>query len=58
MNIFKGKSTRTRIFTVITVAIILLALALNLVLGYFGIHKTLFLDLTYEGCYEEGVLVH
>ena len=51
MNIFKGKSTRTRIFTVITVAIILLALALNLVLGYFGIHKTLFLDLTYEGFY-------
>ena len=51
MNIFKGKSTRTRIFTVITVAIIVLALALNLVLGYFGIHKTLFLDLTYEGFY-------
>ena len=51
MNILKGKSTRTRIFTVITVAIIVLALALNLVLGYFGIHKTLFLDLTYEGFY-------
>ena len=51
MNILKGKSTRTRIFTVITVAIIVLAIALNLVLGYFGIHKTLFLDLTYEGFY-------
>ena len=51
MNILKGKSTRTRIFTVITVAVIVLAIALNLALGYFGIHKTLFLDLTYEGFY-------
>ena len=51
MNILKGKSTRTRIFTVITLVIIVLAIALNLVLGYFGIHKTLFLDLTYEGFY-------
>ena len=51
MNILKGKSTRTKIFTVITVAIIILAIALSLVLGYFGLHNTLFLDLTYEGFY-------
>ena len=51
MNILKGKSTRTRIFTVITLVIIVLAIALNLVLGCFGLHKTLFMDLTYEGFY-------
>ena len=51
MNIFKGKSRRTAIFTVITVAVIILAIAANLVLGYFGLHKTIFLDMTYEGFY-------
>ena len=51
MNILKGKSTRTRIFTIITLVTVILAIALNLVLGYFGLNKTLFLDLTYEGFY-------
>ena len=51
MNILKGKSRRTAIFTVVTVVVVILAIALNLVLGYFGLHKTLFLDMTYEGFY-------
>jgi len=51
MNILKGKSTRTKIFTVITVLIILLATAFTLVFNYVGMQKTLFLDLTYEGFY-------
>ena len=51
MNILKGKSTRTKIFAVITLVVVVLAIALNLVLGYFGINRTLFMDLTYEGFY-------
>ena len=51
MNILKGKSTRTKIFTVITVLIVVLAIALTLVLNYVGMKNTLFLDLTHEGLY-------
>ena len=51
MNLLKGKSTRTKIFTVITVLIIVIATALTLVLNYVGMQNTLFLDLTYEGLY-------
>ena len=51
MNLFKGKSTRTKIFAVITIVILLLAVGLNLVLNYFGQKNTVFIDLTYEGFY-------
>ena len=51
MNILKGKSTRTKIFTVITLLIVVLAIALTLVLNHVGMMNTLFLDLTHEGLY-------
>ena len=51
MNLFKGKSTRTKLFTVITALIVVFVIALTLVLNYVGMQKTLFLDLTYEGFY-------
>ena len=51
MNILKGKSTRTKIFTVVTVLVVLLAIAFTLVFNYVGMQRTLFLDLTYEGFY-------
>ena len=51
MNILKGKSTRTKIFAVITVFILIFTLAATLALGYFGLNRTLFFDLTYEGFY-------
>ena len=50
-RLFKGKSTRTKIFTAITLLTILVFIALNLLLYYFGIHKTIFLDMTPEGLY-------
>lgn len=51
MNILKGKSTRTKIFTVITVLLIIAALALSLGLNYLALKKASVLDLTYEGFY-------
>ena len=50
-NLFKGKSARTKIFSVITVALLVVLLAANLALTYFGNRYTLFLDLTREGFY-------
>ena len=50
-NLFKGKSRRTKLFTVVTLASIVILLGLNLVLTYFGQQKTIFLDLTPEGLY-------
>lgn len=50
-NIFKARASRNKIFAAITVAAIALLLAINLVLTYFGIHKTLFIDMTPEGLY-------
>lgn len=46
-----GKGARTKIFAALTVLFILLVFALNLVLTYFGIQKSLFVDLTEEGLY-------
>ena len=51
MNILKGKSTRTKIFTVITVLILLAALAFTLAFNYFVLGNAVLLDLTYEGFY-------
>lgn len=50
-KIFKDKASRGTVFAVITVAVILLTLALNLLLTYIGTKKTLFVDTTYEGLY-------
>ena len=50
-NLFKGKSRRTKLFTVITLASVVILLGLNLVLSYFGQQKTIFLDMTPEGLY-------
>ena len=50
-TLFKGKSTRTKIFTAITVTGILLIFALNLLLTYFGGISLAFADMTPEGFY-------
>lgn len=50
-NPFTGKSTRTKIFTVITVASIILLFALNLFITSFGIFGNAYIDLTPEGLY-------
>jgi len=50
-NIFKSREGRGKIFAAITVVAIILMLALNLLFTYFGLHKTIFIDLTPEGFY-------
>lgn len=50
-SLFKGKSQRTKLFTVITIASIVVVLVLNLLLTYFGQQKTMFFDMTPEGLY-------
>ncbi len=50
-NILKARVSRSRIFALITVAVLVLLLVLNLLLTYLGIHKTLFIDMTPEGLY-------
>ena len=50
-RLFKGKSKRTKIFTAITALAIPLIIALNLLLYYFGVQKTIFIDMTPEGLY-------
>ena len=46
-----GKNTRTKIFTVITVASLILLIALNLFVTSFGIFGNAYIDLTPEGLY-------
>ena len=48
-SIFKGKSTRTKIYSVITIVGIVLLLALNLLLTYIGGRRLFMTDLTSEG---------
>ena len=50
-SLFKGKSTRTKIFTAITAVGVLLLVLLNLLLTNLGINKMLFIDMTPEGLY-------
>lgn len=50
-SIFKGKSTRTKIFSLITIVGIVLLLGLNLGLTYLGGQRLLMTDLTLEGLY-------
>lgn len=51
MKILKGKSRRTLIFTAITVAVIIAATVINLLLSYFGTLNTVYIDLTERGIY-------
>ena len=50
-SIFKGKSTRTKIFSVITIVGIVLLLGLNFGLTYLGGQRLFMTDLTPEGIY-------
>ncbi len=50
-SIFKGKSTRTKIFSAVTIVGIVLLLGLNLGLTYLGGQKLFIADLTSEGFY-------
>ncbi len=50
-TLFKGRSTRTKIFTVITICSILLIFGINLLITYLGAERLLYIDLTPEGFY-------
>ena len=50
-SLFKGKSTRTKLFTLITVLLVLTLLAANLLVTYFGDIRLWQIDLTPEGFY-------
>ncbi|MBR7116314.1 MAG: Gldg family protein [Clostridia bacterium] len=50
-SLFKGKSTRTKIFTAITIVAILLLIGLNMLLTFVGDQSQIFIDLTPEGFY-------
>ena len=50
-SLFKGKSTRTKIFTAITITAIVLILLLNILLTYLGDEKQIYIDMTPEGFY-------
>ena len=50
-NLFKGKSTRTKIFSAITVAVIILLIFLNLFVTNFAIFGNAYIDMTPEGLY-------
>lgn len=51
MKILKGKSKRTRVFTAITLAITVVLFGLNLVISIFGLHNSVYVDMTPEGLY-------
>lgn len=51
INPFAGKSSRTKIFTVITVLAIVLVLGLNLLVTSLSIYGTAYIDMTPEGLY-------
>lgn len=51
LNLFKGKSKRTKIFTAITLSSIVLLILLNFLLTYFGAKYTAFIDMTPEDLY-------
>jgi len=50
-KILKGKRAKNAVFALIAAAAIVLLLALNLLLTYFGVQKTIFVDMTSEGFY-------
>ena len=50
-SILSSGKLRPKIFAAISAAAVVLLLALNLLLTYFGLHKTVFVDMTPEGLY-------
>ena len=50
-RLFKGKSKRTKIFTVITLACVCAVILLNALLIHFGLDRNIFLDMTPEKLY-------
>ncbi len=50
-NFLKSKTSRQRIFALISVSLLIILFALNLVLKYFGVEKSIFIDTTPEGFY-------
>ena len=50
-NPFAGKSSRTKIFTVISIVCIVLLLLLNVLVNSFGIFGNFYIDMTPEGLY-------
>ncbi len=50
-SLLKSGKTRTKLFALISVSGVILLLALNLLATYFGLHKTIFVDMTPEGFY-------
>ncbi len=50
-NPLAGKSTRTKIFTIITIVSVILLLALNIFLANFTVYGNAYIDLTPEGLY-------
>ena len=50
-SLFRGKSTHTKIFTVITSVAIVLLIVINMLLTYFGQQRLIFADMTPEGFY-------
>ena len=51
LNLLKGKSKRTKLFTAITVLLIVFLIAANFVLSHFGLYKSIYFDMTPEGFY-------
>lgn len=51
MDFLKGKATRTRFFAILSAVLVVLLLALNLTLSYFGVQSSIFIDTTPEGLY-------
>ena len=51
LNALKSRGSRNRVFAVITLAVIVILLALNLVITQVGQRKTVMVDLTDEGLY-------
>ena len=51
MKILKGKSRRTKIFALITFAVIVVLFGLNLGLSLVGLYKSVYVDMTPEGLY-------
>ncbi len=51
MKNFTGKSKRTVVFSIITVAVIVVLLALNLLISYFSLPATMYMDMTPEGLF-------
>ncbi len=51
LNLLKGKSKRTKLFTLITVLLIVFCIGVNFLLSYFGLKNSIYFDMTPEGFY-------